>query len=320
VGLVDSCLETIGDARMTLGFRPIVFFLGFLLPVVLAACNNVGETFRLEADESYRGGQHLVVVNVDLERDSRVRGDMGITAADEVNIDGHVDGDLTVVAKKLTIGADAQISGDLNYCLVGDSDLQIDEAAVIWGEVRECNDATLQVTLSSNRSANYFLRFVGNVALSLIVGLLAALGTIFFPGQLAVIRRTAYRQRWTSVGLGVLTLIVAMGLFSLWRLSLAIVVPIILAPGVVVGGLALMVMAGAGMISVAQPPGRWLMRRLRLGEQIPIVSSTVGSVLLTFAILSFRIVPALGFITALLMAVLASWALGAALLTRAGTR
>ena len=306
---------------MILGLKPKIAILGCIIPIFLAACNNVGETFRLKADESYRGGQHLVVVDVDIEKGSTVDGDLGITAADSVIIEGSIDGDLTVVAKKLTIGADAQISGDLNYCILGDDTLHIDDAAIIWGEVSDnCGDPSLQVTLTADEGANYFLRFLGNLALSLTAGGLAALGTIFFPGHLSTIRRAAYRNGWTSVGMGFLTFVVAIGLFSLWRLSLVIIVPVILAPVVVAAALALVVLMGAGVVSVAQPIGRWLLRRLRFGEQIPLVTTTVGTSTLIFALLSFRIVPSLGIITSVLLAFLAAWSLGAALLTRAGTR
>jgi hypothetical protein len=124
----------------------------------------------------------------------------------------------------------------------------------------------------------------------------------------------------TSLGLGILTLAVAVGLFSLWRLSLVIIVPLILAPVVIAAWVALIVLTMAGMISVAQPVGRWLLRRLRFGEQISLVTTTVGAAVVSFALLSFRIVPSLAFITGALMLVLASWALGAALMTRGGTR
>lgn len=306
---------------MMLGLRPKIAILGCLIPIVVAACNNVGETFRLQADESYGGDQYLVVVDVDIEKGSTVDGDLGITAVDDVNIDGYIDGNLTVVAKDLTIGPDAEINGDLTYCLVRDSEASIDEDAIIWGEISDsCRDARLEVSLASNNSANYFLRLLGNVALALSAGLMAALGTIFFPAHLSTIRRTAYRQGLSSIGLGILTLVVAAGLFSLWRASLSLVVPVILAPGVVAAWIALVVLAGVGVISVAQPVGRWLLHRLRCGEQIPLVTTTVGTSTLVFFLLGFRIVPALAFITVGLALLVSAWALGAVLLTRAGTR
>ena len=301
--------------------KPKIALLGCLIPIILAACNNVGETFHLQADESYDGGQYLVVVDVDIEEGSTVDGDLGITAADEVNINGHVDGDLTVVAKRLSIGPDAEINGDLTYCVVRDGDVNIDDDAIIWGEMSDsCTDARLQVSLSSDDNANYFLRFLGNGAMALSVGLLAALGTIFFPAQLSSIRRAAYRQGLSSTMLGLLTLVVATGLFLLWRASLGLGVPVIMAPGVVIAWITLIVLSGIGVISVAQPLGRWLLRRLRCGEQVPLVTTTVGAASLVFFLLSFRIVPSLAFITIGLALLVTSWALGAVLLTRAGTR
>ena len=307
---------------MTRAVWPKLVLLGCLIPIFLAACNNVGEDFHLRPDETYDGGQHLVVLDVEIEAGSEVRGDLGITAADDVQINGHIDGDLTVVAANLTVGPEAEINGDLVYCLVRDADPRINDEAIIWGEVSDsCRDASAALSLtSSNEEANYFLRFVGTVTLSLLAGLVAAFSTIFFPGHLSTIRRTAYRQRLSSFGMGVLTFMVALGLFMLWRFSLAIVVPIVLAPMVIGAFFLLIVLTGAGVISVAQPLGRWLLRRLRFGEQIPLVTTTVGTATLVFIMLSFRIVPSLGFITVLILAVCLSWGLGASLLTRAGTR
>jgi len=294
--------------------NPVLWLLAAFL---LAACSTVGETYTLGSGETLQGDQYLAVVEAELAPGSLIVGDVNITAS-QVIISGHIQGDLTVVASDLEIADSALIEGDLIYCLVREKHFRQDEAAVVWGRVRSSCDPNT-VSLETEEKSSVWLLMLGNVVLSLGAGLLAALGIIFFPLQMARVSLAAQEHRFTAGGLGCLTLLVAAGLFNLWRFSLVLVVPLVLAPLVASVGFVLVVFTLFGVVSVALPFGDWLLQRLHIASQLPLVAATLGAVVLTFFILSFRIIPALALVSSVLSALLVAWVLGAVLLTRAGT-
>ena len=302
----------------------VVIFLTFLIglsAVLLSACDRVGENYVLEDGETLDGGQHVVAVEARLESGSVIRGDLNITASD-VEINSHIEGDLTVVASNLELGEDARIEGNLIYCLVRNGKFSRNENAVIWGDQRDsCSEEHPEVTIRGGAgSSSTLVKLGSNTLLSLLAGLLATLITMMFPYQLKRINLTAWNHRLSAVGLGFLTIIVAIGLTSLWRLSLALIIPAIFAPVIVIAWFLLVVLTLAGMISIAEPFGRWLLRRFHRSDQIPAIAAMIGAGSLTFLLMGFRLIPGLDIITPLLILGLASWTLGAALMTRAGTR
>lgn len=301
---------------MRLGF----FTFGVLLAGLffLSGCDNVTENYRLEGDKRLKGDQHLVVVRLDLEKGSVVEGDLNVTAS-KVNINGRIKGDLTVFASEIKLESDAHIEGDLIYCLVDQRKFERKSGAVIDGTVRgSCTDAR-KLEIETTGLSRWVLRLIGNLILSVSIGLLTAFGTVVLYKPMERIHATAHQHRWTALGLGLLTLLVAVGLSSLWRISLAIIVPLVFAPLIVIGWVMLVGFSLLGSASLAYPFGVWLLKRLHRQPQVPMVSGMIGGTVLTFLILIFRLVPPLTPVTNLLSVVFIAWGLGAVLLTRAGT-
>jgi hypothetical protein len=287
---------------------------------ILVGCQTVREDYRLEDGETLTGNAHLVVGDAHFEPGSTVNGNLNITAS-RVVIQGHIEGDVTLVSSELEIGDSAQIEGNLAYCLVRDKRLEKSPNAVIWGETQDRCDPNAENRFALvDRNPNFLFRLGTNVGVSLTSGLLAALGTICFPRRIWRISRAALHYRVSSFGMGLLTLFVAIALSSLWGLSLALIVPLALTPVIVGGWFSIAVLAMLGSIAIAQPFGLRLTRLLRLESNIPVVNATLGASLLAFLIMSFNFIPGWSVVTLITVALLVSWSLGAALLTRAGAR
>lgn len=304
---------------MTGLWRTLVF-MGFM--AILTACGtNVSDDFVLDRDETLDANEHLVAVSVDLKRGSTVNGDLNISASD-VNLAGDVQGDVTVLTSRLDIDDSATIDGDLVYCLVNEREFFLDDEAVIWGDVLNSCDANTQniILPSPNENERLALNVVGNLVIALFAGVFAAINAVIMPRRLFRIKRTARQHAPSAIGLGLLTLLMAIGFSSLWGASLALIVPIILIPFFALGWLLLGVLTAFGSVSIAQSVGIWLVHLLRIDDETPVITTTLGTFTLTFVILSLWLVPVLDIVAFILSLWIILWALGAALLTRGGTR
>jgi hypothetical protein len=301
---------------MSLKFR--LLLLVFL--IVLAGCSNVGETYRLSNGDHLGADSHIVVVNVELAEGSLAEGNLNITASD-AKINNHIQGDLTIVASEIQIGEDAIIEGNLIYCLMADGNFSLDENAIVWGDIRNsCDGSPAKVSISPPNKYRWAFVLGINTAISLVVGLLAALGTILFPSHLSTVQNAALRKWMMSLGLGLLSLAVGVGLSTLWGLTLSVVVPILLAPFILLGWFMTGSLATLGFISIAQSFGSRLVKWLPIQEQLPVVSTTLGAGTLSFLILACRIIPAIATLSTILFLLMFIWSLGAALLTLPATR
>src|SRR5690349_14257043 len=115
---------------------------GFLMPryllltivslgFVLAACGTVTESYRLNSGDTLEGDHHLVAVDVVIEAGSTIEGNLNITAGETVEINGQIQGDLTILTQDLTLGQNARIEGNLIYCLVNQGQYTVDDNATI---------------------------------------------------------------------------------------------------------------------------------------------------------------------------------------------
>ena len=311
----ESAINGACDMKKRYGFALLI------LVMALVACGEVAEEYHLQAGESLPEDHHLVVVDAYLEQDSVVEGDLNITAS-SVEIDNTIQGDLTVLAASLIVGQHTTIDGDLIYCVVNDGDFVLREGAVIWGEVRDScqDDDRVSIMIAGNNDATPLLRVGGAIVLSLVAGVTASLGTILFPRQMTRISLVAHEHRRTSFGIGAFTMLIVLGLSALYVFSLAIVVSILLVPFVIIIWLGLIAVIGFGSVSVAMPFGVWLMRLFKRDEHIPLVTATLGAFTGTFLITIVSVFDPFIYVTLFIGVLICAWALGAALLTRVGTR
>ena len=289
-----------------------------IFAVLLASCRNVGESYYLGKDEELSGNQHLVVVDAVLEEGSLVDGDLNITAS-KVTISAAIRGDLTVVASDLVVGPDAVIDGDLIYCMVNEGTATVSDRAVVWGKtLNQCSDNAVSPTLYKWPPTLLWAAIA--LFASITAGAVSALITLFAPRQMRRTSLIALEKPLLSLGFGLFTWIVALGLSLLFTLSLHFVLPVILSPLLLLLWLILLCLAVFGALSATQPIGVWIMRMLRRKEQLPLVTAITGAGTVTFAILIFNAFQPFGFVTTLALLGIASWGLGATLLTRGGMR
>jgi hypothetical protein len=307
-----------GDFLMTRYHKLIAILWGVVILIV--GCSNVGETYYLRDGERLGADSQLVVVKAELEHGSLVEGDLNITAS-EVVINNHIQGDVTIVASAVEIEDQAVIEGDVIYCLVTNGSFSLDKEATVWGTIRDsCDGTPATVSIGAPDRFRWLFRLGINTLFSLVVGLLAALGTIIFPKRMDAIQTNARQRPLQSLGLGILTMLTALGLSSLWGITLVAIVPIVLAPFIIWGWLVIGGLSILGFVSISQAFGGWLVRHLPIKEQLPVVSTTLGAGILMFLVLLCRVIPGLAFLTIGIMLILMAWSLGAVLLARANPR
>jgi hypothetical protein len=119
--------------------------------------------------------------------------------------------------------------------------------------------------------------------------------------------------------LGLLTILAAVGVGWLWRASLVLVFPFLFTPIIIVAALGLLVGLFFGWVIVSDVVGKIVLARFGVYTP-PMVSVTVGAALLGMMLVSSTFIPCLAGMVWMLAAVLSCMGLGAAILTRAGSR
>ena len=282
---------------------------------LLAACGQLSQTYTLEKDNNLSGNQHIAAVNVDLQEGSSVAGDLNVTASTAV-INGHVDGDLTVVAADLTLGDHAEVAGDFLYCLVHDGQFVQSEGAVIWGTIENSCEEDAELTFSSNQSnISPLVWLLGLIFLPLGAGLAGSLSTILLPKQTNRISLMAHENRFKAVILGGFTLIVAAALTALYVFSTVLVFPLVLAPVVFISWTSLLAVTIFGGIALARPFGIWLLSLFRLNVSISIIPTMLGAAVLVFLLVLIHALSPAAWLSWLITSFIGAWGLGAVLLT-----
>lgn len=279
------------------------------LSLLLAACGQVGETYTLEDGNTLSGDQHIAAFEVVIEPNSQIDGDLNITASDVV-LQGEINGDVTVVASDLVIGEQAQINGNLLYCATRNGKFEQSAQAVITGTIE--NSCERNGAFTRERRISPLAWLLGLVVLPLGAGLTGSLSTILLPTQTSRISLIAHEQRFKALALGGFTLLVAAGLTALYLFSMVLVIPVVLAPLVIIGWLLLGITTLIGAVALARPLGVWLLRLVGMQDAPPMLPAMVGVAVLLFGLLLLAAITPLGW---LLIGILAAWSLGAVLLT-----
>lgn len=295
----------------------------------------------------------LVVLadTVSLQTESAVTGDAALVARKGIWVNGHINGDLTVMGDRLIVGQNGHIQGDLtfigrevmlngqingNITAVGDT-LWISSNTQMNGTLQACvshindsrvNGAKIQPCDDSNMPEFMQLGSIGQPGLgfsipaSLLFTGLAALGITLFPRWFSYIREAVYSRPRRMMGTGCLALIAVIGFGGVVMIGLALVPALgfILLLGGMFGLLVLLGMLVAGWITLALMIGEWLLRCLRLTAQPPLIAVILGSVSLLLAWHVLALLPLGGFLGLIGMVLLSAAGLGAVIITRLGTR
>ncbi|MFQ3566825.1 MAG: polymer-forming cytoskeletal protein [Aggregatilineales bacterium] len=250
---------------------------------------------------------------------------------DMILFSGTVEGDLRVTGDRLTLAPSARVNGYVYACV---EKLQIQGADI---RVRDCDARTALAPLS----ALIALREEGLVLSPLLPSqvpaallaamfaltslLLAALTTLtatLFPRQISLIEDAVRARPRSLAGAGLAVFLLAAGLGAGLLVLLAVLPPLglLLLPLYAIGGLLLLVLVAAGLVTLALMLGDWLLRRITRVPPPPLVAAATGSLALALAFLGLSLLPYGYVISPLLLVLVSSVGLGAALFTRLGTR
>ena len=282
----------------------------------------------------------VTVFDGDVEVAGRIEGDVSIFDG-HLELDGEIEGDLVLFGGQLDIHEGAVISGDC-VSFGGDVDDASGRASCaspgseILGNIGPIRPPGIPEAPEFPRVegrgptvastvGQIFLRVSEVVGRSLLLGLLALIVAAVFPRQVRQVSDTVRRRPVASGAVGLLTAVAAPSLIVLLLIVLALTcVGLLLYPAVFLLGLGVIAAAVFGWIALGERLGRWLMGTLKVESRNLTVTAGLGTALLTLSLGVLSLIPPFmfgeGFGASLLTAVLIAVGLGAAALTRFGTR
>ena len=293
----------------------IVTLLGVLI-LSLSSCTPVGEnlgaysgTMILQGKHTYQAGKTLpgVLILIDgeavLEPGARVEGAVFVMGGG-LNLNGEVDGDVSVIGGQVEIGPQAHIQGDLR---VGSGEHRLSQQARIDGQVLIGAASGLEVDdLLPQRSLQNQLVWL--VPEALILAGIAYLLTRYLPRPLDNVRQAAVNHPLISAAMGLLAGIVLPALLVVMAYTL------ILIPVTVLGLLIGFLVIGYGYIALGAEVGQRLARWRQMKINPP-ASSFLGTGVFYLSMNILGMIPFVGSLLNLIFAVLV---VGAVLLTRFG--
>ena len=309
-----------------------------LLALTVGVAGAQGQV--IAADEVVR--DNVNVRDSSLRIDGEILGDLNVYGG-AVTLNGKIDGDVAVWGGSLHVNG--EIDGDLvvfGGSLSGTADANLDGDCVVLGGTFAATDSDLRCTRvnpdlesvlgtlgaidppAATTSSPFLLgigRFFGEIGrafgLSLTFGTLALAVAGLFPRHLDQVQQAIRARPVASGAVGLLTAVAgpaALGLGSI--LLLLTCVGILAIPLLVVLALGL---ALVGWVAVGEFAGDWLVRRLGLRQPTLPVTAAAGTALMTLALGLLNAV-SLEFLSVSLFVLLLSVGLGAAALTKLGTR
>ena len=280
--------------------------------VVLFGCGaRIQSGARVQKDVVSFGG------DVVIEKDVHVTGDV-VAFGGNVDIAGQIGHRVTLLGGNLVLEPTALVQDDVN---ISGGLLDQKEGAVVQGRIvrgQAFNSGRVGVVPPAVLPAaigggvmgavtGLIIGFIRNVVYALALAALGALTVVFMPAQTLQVSDTAQKSAMESMGVGCLTVFVALTLGVLLIITLC---------GIPFGILVLLSLVVAwmfGWIALGRLTGQKVLEAIKLREILPIVAVVVGVVVLT--IVSY--VPVVGWLIGLFLGLLG---IGAVVLTRFGTR
>ena len=267
----------------------------------------------------------------------------GETVRDAVSFGGNVFVSQGAVVRRdvVSLGGNVTVLGEVgrNVTSVG-GDVSLRETAVVHGDVTTVGGVT-HLAQGARVDGQILQGFRGgytgpgraasvyeNPLLSFVFGLLqsflavmvasavSALAVLFLPRHMQTVRNAAERQPILSPSVGCLTLVfapIALVLGTLCLLVPGLLLLLLLVLALIVGWIALGLFLGERILAA--------LRVTRRGPEYEIVAAALGTAVISALTTFPNIVPCIGkLFTMAVGLVLASWGLGAVVLTRFGTR
>jgi hypothetical protein len=308
----------------------------------------VADTVALDADSYVTGDAALVgdttQVNGRVDGDLTLVGDALVLGTDaqvggnlsamgsDIRLEGIVEGQVTVIGDSLSIHRDAQISGAIVACVETITDLRPDAPPI-----QPCRDDTALLALFQPLQAlsqefdlaqlaqSSGMRGAGllfSLSASLLLTGLSALAVIIFPRNISLMQDAILSNPRDLAALGVMSVLLLIGLSAgmAFLLQWIPVLGVIFVPLGLLLGLAFLIMVIGGWITIGLLLGDFVVRQIARSILPPAITVAVGSLILFTLWHGLALLPFGGIVMLLLMAVLGSAGLGAALATRLGTR
>jgi hypothetical protein len=278
-----------------------------------------GQNFVLHSGERVQGNLTEFGGNVTLEEGSRVDGDVAVMGG-SLSASGGIGGNLSVLGGSVDLTGTADVGGDL--AAFGGS-LHRAPGATIHGRTTEgfgvprlgqrilplpLRNAIPNGPAASSRPLDFlggWIRWeVTTVAWALVAALLGVAAVLVFPRPVGRVASTVVSEPAVSLGLGLLTLVVALfgGALLLLACGLGLLVWLATMAGLLVGWIAI---------------GLWVGQLLLGALRVRTASSLAEVALGAFVISVIQRVPCLGPVFGVLVGAIG---LGAVVLTRFGTR
>jgi cytoskeletal protein CcmA (bactofilin family) len=251
----------------------------------------------LGRSETLEGDLVVLAGRAEIDEGAVVRGSVWVLGGACV-VSGVVEGDVTGLAGRLTLGDSSRVGGDL---VLGGSDAEVAEGAQVEGETTE----TLSQVSGDAASAGPRLRT--GLQAALLLGVLALLVSVWWGVPLARVGAAAVRYPVASLATGVMAGVTGLIVVVLVGFTL-VLLPVAVLMGL--GGLVAVALGWAGL--AAHVAARVAATRLPRALATGLLAAAVLVVVTLLAL-----VPVAGGTIALLAA---AWGLGAALLTRVGSR
>ena len=280
-----------------------------------------GKDFTLESGEELDGDLVVFGGNVVLEEDSVVDGTVFIMGG-SATVAGEVDGDLVVFGGNVELKSTALIGSDV---MAWGGQVERAEGAVVKGNVSEGvitrffqGPRIVRVVPFPPTPGRVPLeagtRFLFNTMMDIFKAVITALAlmalgllvVLFLPKQTETVTQAMLAAPLPSLGVGFLTLVVAVGLTALLAITIC------LSPIALFIGLATTAAGFFGWIAVGLLVGQKLLEGLKAQEPAPLLAVVIGVLLISL----ISALPCLGFFVFLGVA---SLGLGGVVLTRFGT-
>lgn len=293
----------------------------------------------VETDETIRNDIALFGEDLTIEEGATVKGDIALFGGN-ATIAGTVDGDIVLFGGNLTAASTAVIDGQcavVGGSLTDDTDAGINcttasfgsDFAPVFSELAAQFDPPTPpeippVEIYRPSPARQFFGGVAEAAGETLVMALLAFGVAYLlPNHLTQAEAVVRRKPMTSGAVGILTAVAVPVLIALLAITSAILVLVCIGilgfPLVFVFSVAFAAAMVFGWITVGDLVGRWLAEKMNLQNRSLPVTAALGTAALTFGI---GLLGALPFVIGegLLTVIIGSVGLGAATLTRMGTR
>jgi cytoskeletal protein CcmA (bactofilin family) len=263
--------------------------------------------------------------SITMGKGALIKGD-AVLIGNSVTLDGQISGDLKIVSENLSINPGASFKGDLDICTSHLINEQRENIAV-----RQCGTNELAGWQSIRTGLFAAKPFTGGFSFGvfIVVGLvtlgLAALSGLIvtiFPRRFGQMTETIRMLPRRASRVGCLTLLMAVMVVGLLVVIIAVLPPVglVLMPILALLMLPLGILFVVGWMTMALLAGDWLLRRFARRASPPMLTVIAGSLGL-YAIWTLLGVLPFGFlVSALVMVGLGAVGLGAAIMTRAGSR